>query len=223
MGANAAPKRGFRVKVVGEYHARSAHDGKDRIVKKYEFEANIPSLTCALNTVKNKLLTPVLSKMHEDYVAYRTYHITEITPLDEKSKLQMNKVEVQYMSRQSLVDYITEHALPVDSRLYPDLFNLRVAVQDAKTDPDTYKKKLELRRADLEMDLEIDKLNPGLNEQPETPVNTSINNTPPPVVKKNLSPEALEKKAVDRVDGLREDMIKTGEHGNTPDDEALDV
>ena len=226
MGTNAAPKRGFKVRVVGEYYARSKHDAGKKVVKSYDFEANIPTLTCALNTVKNKLLTPVLKNIHSDYVSYRTYHITEITPLDEKSKLHMNKIEIQYMSRQALVDYIGEHVLPVDSRLYPSLFKLRVAVTEAKTDPDTYLKKLALRKSDLEMDLQIEDLNPGLHDRPETPANVSMANTVPDktkAIKKNITPEKIEQQATDRVKGLPKDMIKTGEHGDTSEDEALDV
>ena len=212
--------KGFKVKVVGEYYARSEVLGEKRVVKQYEFEANIPSLNAALSTVKNKLLTPVLSKKHADYIMYRTYHITEITPLDEASKAQMKKVEIAYMDRASLVDYIQENHLPVDSRLYPDLFKLRVAVQEAKTDPDAYLKKLELRRADLEMELKISELNPGLHDQPETPASVSIANksdkevTPetPPQTKKQITPAKINAQAEERVAGLNKDMIDTGEH-----------
>ena len=221
-------QKGFKVKVVGEYYARSQAVGKEKIIKNYEFEANIPSLTAVLSVVKNKLLAPVLKKLHEDYVMYRTYHIIQITPLDEKSKIQMNKMEVAYMDRNSLVIYITDNALPVESRFYPDLFKLRVAVQEAKIDPASYLKKLELRRADLEMDLEIDKLNPGLHDRPETPeIKVSIVSTPrsslSPAIKKDLSDSGIEKQTSERIGGLRKDMIKLGEHGETPEEETSDI
>lgn len=227
----------FKVKVVGQYYARPASGGKEKILRNYEFEANIPTLTAALSTVKNKLLDPFLSKKYPDYEGYRTYHITQITPLDEKSRQEMNRVEPMYMDRQSLVNYIVEHNLPVDSRLYPDLFKLRVAVQDAKTDVKSYLKKLERRRADLEMDLQIAKLNPAMQNQPETPPSVSIANqskqetavaagTETPK-KKDLSPRSLAKQTDQRVDGLRHDMIKSGEHGEstpeTPGSELDDI
>jgi len=225
--------KGFKVKVVGEYYARSEIMGEKRIVKQYEFEANIPSLTAALSTVKNKLLTPVLSKAHSDYIMYRTYHITGITPLDEASKQQMRKVEIVYMDRTSLVSYIKDNLLPVDSRLYPDLFKLRIAVQDAKTDPDAYLKKLELRRPDLEMDLQIGDLNPELHKQEETPPSVSIANQSktetgpsPNVDKKDLTPASIAKQTTERVEGLNQDMMKTGEHGpldQTVDEELEDI
>ena len=223
-------KTGFKVKVVGEYYARSVAVSKEKVIKNYEFEAIIPSLQSALSTVKNKLLTPMLSKLHEDYIMYRTYHITEIIPLDEKSKQQMKKVEIAYMDRESLVEYIRENNLPVDSRLYPDLFKLRIAVQDAKIDPDAYLKKLALRKDDLELDLTISELNPGLHEKKEEAPSVSMANkttkeailpeTPQPV-KRDLSPSSLEKKTNERVAGLRKDMIDTGEHGEAPEQEGL--
>lgn len=211
--------KGFKVKVVGEYYARSEVMGEKRVVKNYEFEANIPVLTAALSTVKNKLLTPVLKKKHKDYIMYRTYHITEITPLDETSRQQMKKVEIAYMDRASLVEYIQENALPVESRLYPNLFDLRIAVQDAKTDPDAYLKKLALRRADLEMELQIADLNPGLHDEPETPASVSIANkfekeTGPSGQQpaKKITPAKINQQAEERVAGLNKDMQETGEH-----------
>jgi hypothetical protein len=221
MEERVLPKKGFRVKVVGTYYARSQNIGKEKIVKDYEFEAVIPSMVCALNTVKNKLLVPVLKKMHKDFIMYQTYHIVEFHPLNEKAKAQMKKIEIQYMDRKTLVEFITENALPVESRLYPDLFKLRIAVQDAKTDPDNYLKKLDLRREDLEMDLELSNLNPGLHDSAETPASVSVANdsAKESAPKKDLSASGLEKKATDRVEGLNRDMMRMGEHG--PMDQTL--
>ena len=39
-----------------------------------------------------------------------------------------------------------------------------------------------------------------------------------PVAKKNLSKKAIAKQSNDRVDGLRHDMIKEGEHGDTEEE-----
>lgn len=223
------PGKGFKVKIVGEYYARSKAIGGERIISFYEFEAVIPSLTCALSVVKNKLLTPILKKKHEDYIMYRTYHITQITPLDEKSRHQMRKVEVEYMDRLSLVDYITENVLPVESRLYPDLFKLRIAVREAKDDVKGYLKKLELRKTDLEMDVEIASLNPGMNDQPETPASVSMANVstketaPEGVDKPDLTPAGMAVKTTERVEGLRQSMIQTGEHGDSVKDQVDDI
>lgn len=219
---------GFRVKVVGTYIAQSGVMGKEKIVKNYEFDANIPSMRMALSTVKNKLLEPVLSKKYPDYVSYRTYHIIKIIPLDEKSREQLKKIEIQYMTRDMLLDYISENQLPVDANLYPDLLALRVAVQDAKNDPKAYLKKLDRIRPDLEMDLQVAKLNPGIFDEKEQPASVSVANSasrPAPHVtapaKKDTSKEAIEKQTENRVEGLRQDMIESGEHGPT-EEEILD-
>lgn len=218
-------QKGFRVKVSGTYFARSPV-GEKSIVKPYEFEATIPSLNSALSTVKNKLLTPFLSRMFEDYKMFRTYHIIQITPLDEKSKQQMNKVEIQYMDRSALVSYIRDNALPVDSRLYPDLFNLRVAVQDAKNDPEGYLKKLKSVRDSLELDVQLAQMNPELQANPNETPGVSVANTSDVEVsstqtmepaKQKLTKANLEKQTESRVDGLRHDMIQTNEHGDTND------
>lgn len=224
-----AAQKGYRVKVVGTYFARSPVMHEKNVVKNYEFEANIPTLTAALSIVKNKLLNPMLSKKYPDFVAYKSYHIINITPLDEKSRLQMKKVEVQYMDRPTLIDYIDEHALPVESKLYPDLFDLRVAVQEAKDDPDGYLKKLDYRRADLEMNLEISDLNPGLHEESQRESSVSIANRSTKEVspgkaakpKKKLDKSTLEKQTTERVGGLRHDMIKEGEHGEAPEQDDM--
>lgn len=220
--------KGYKVKVVGQYIARSGVLGKERIIKNYEMEANIPSMDRALSVVKNKLLGPVLSKKYEDYVRYRTFHIVQITPLDQASKIALRKVEVRYMDREALINYIHENALPVDHRLYPSLFKLREAVEFAKEDPDGYAKRLELRRADLEMDLELAAMNPeafqdeqsvfetagasislGSSKQPGT-VGTASDKPKNPVTK-----ERLEKQTQNRLEGLKADMKRDNEIGET--------
>ena len=240
--------KGYRVKVVGTYFARSGESGKEKISKNYELEANIPSLDSALSIVKNKILTPVLSKKYSDYIMYRTYHITEIVPLDEKSRLAMRRVEIQYMDWDSLLDYIQDNALPVDPRYYPDLFKLRVAVQEAKEDPEGYVKRLEGKKDDLELDLEISRLNPDLYAKKQNPPKPSasiasgsskptsrkVKDHPKPIpvsedisstpkkIKKPLTKKRVEQQTKERVEGLRQDMIKEGEHSYTTIPDVMD-
>jgi len=168
----------FRVKVVGTYIARSGVMEKEKVKKSYEIEGNIPTTYAALSIVKNKLLSPALAKKYPDYVAFLTYHITEIVPLDEQSRKRMKTDEVSFMDRKSLLDYIRDNGLAsrteydqktkTDIRLgvipeyYPNLFRLREAVQFAKDDPYGYAKHFSLKEADLKMDLEMAACNPGL-------------------------------------------------------------
>lgn len=154
--------RGFKVKVAGEYIARATQVGVGKQIRTYEIEVNIPSMDCALSVIKNKMLTPILSKKYHDYSSYRTYHIVEVAPLDEASAAALKKVNVRYMGRENLLRRIDEENLPVDPDLYPDLFKLREAVIHAGTDPEGYLKKLALRRGDLELEVQLAQLNPEL-------------------------------------------------------------
>jgi len=218
--------KGFKVTVQGLYIARSGVMDKERIVKDYELEANIPTMKCALSIVKNKILDPILKVKYKDYVSYYTYHITQYVPLDEESAKEVAKVEITYMNREALLAYITEHALPVEAHLYPDLFKLREAVQFAKNDTKGYLKKLELRRPDLEMDQEIARLNPTVfseSQQNPTTVGISVGAT-----KKDTSEKKIDKQAQQRTDSVEKEMFKTGELGpldktNTPKDESADL
>ena len=139
------------------------------------------------------------------------------------------------MDRETLKDFILEKNLPVESRLYPDLFKCREAVQMANDDPVTYAKKLKLRKADLELDVQIAALNPGMHEQFEVEAASSISNTstpntadvtpPTPLFsgKKKLDNKTIGAQADNRVEGMRRDMIRDGEHGPTTQEEIDDL
>jgi hypothetical protein len=212
----------FRVKVTGEYIARSPVSEKEKIKRVYEIEGNIPTANGALSIVKNKLLVPALTKKYPDYVSYLTHHIVELIPLDEKSAAEMSQAEVSYMDRDRLLRYIKENALGVDARYYPDLFKLREAVKLAKEDPKGYAAQFALREPDLRLDLEMAACNPQLFQPQETPedgglvATISISDKP-----KALLKTANIKQTEDRLAGLRADQIRDGEMG--PIDEAPDA
>lgn len=206
----------FRVRVVGQYVARSGVMDKEKVKRNYEVEGNIPTLRAALSVVKNKLLGPALSKKYPDYVTFLTYHIVEITPLDARSKEEMGKTEVQFMGREALLSHIKELALPVKAEYYPDLFKLREAVQLAKDDPKAYEKQFALREADLRLDLEMAACNPDLFA--ESGSSGFVASVSVPTSKVKVSPpEKLAKNTGDRLAGLKADQIRDGEMG------ALDV
>jgi len=200
----------FHVKVVGQYVARSGVMEKEKVKKNYEIEGNIPTVTAALSVVKNKLLAPALAKKYPDYVTYLTYNIVEIVPLDEKSKASMRKVEISFMDRATIIDYVKDNALPVQVEYYPNLFRLREAVQLAKEDPKGYKKQFALREPDLRLDLEMAQANPELFESGgANGFVASVGNTPAQPKASNSA--QLAKKTDDRLAGLAAEQIRDGD------------
>lgn len=243
--------RGFTVTVVGEYIARSGVLGNEKVARPYEIEGNIPTLHAALSIVKNKLLDPLLSKKYSDYVTYRTYHITKISPIDPNDASLLADIPVSYMDRESLIQFCKKNNLPVETHLYPDLFKLREAVEFAYTDPKGYVKKLELRRNDLEMDREVAALNPEVYEmehKPESIGSIAVANAPRSghsdnsgnpgtsnefsgfstehKPKKKINNELIEKQSEERINNLQRDMEKDGEllplAEEAPDQKELD-
>jgi hypothetical protein len=209
----------FKVKVQGEYVARSGNSSKEKIKKRYEIEGKIPTINAALSVVKNKLLGPALAKKYPDYVIFLTYHIVEITPLDASAEQQMTKAEVSFMDRPTLIRYIKENALPVDAAYYPDLFKLREAVQYAKDDAEGYVKHFNAHKEDLAMDIAVQQANPDLfDEAPSTKdFVASVSNAKKP---KASSPSDLKIKTEDRIAGLKHEQMRDGEIGPM-DDEGL--
>lgn len=202
----------FKVTVVGNYIARSKVMEKEKIQKPYEITGNIPTLYAALSIVKNKLLGPALAAKYPDYVTFLTYHIVKIEPLDEESKTQLGKMEINFMDRDALLKYIKENALPVDARYYPDLFKLREAVQYAKEDPKGYSAQFALREPDLRLDLEMAQCNPELFKDRDSSSTGFVASISIPAEKlKASSAPLLAKKTDDRLAGLKADQIRDGE------------
>jgi hypothetical protein len=226
----------FKVKVQGQYIARSGVMNNERIVKDYEIEGNIPTMTAALSIVKNKLLAPALAAKYADYIAYRTYHIVEVTPLTEQSKAEFSKKEVAYMSREAIVQHVKENRIgaceaevtvgvdernkPIkktvtypmlDVRYYPDLFKLREAVASAKEDPVGYHKNFASHKEELELDLQMAAANPELFKQKVDPTLAASIQTGSS--KKAPSAPALAKQTTDRVNALGADQTRDGELG----------
>ena len=226
----------FRVKVTGEYIARSPVSEKEKIKKTYEIEGNIPTVYAALSVVKNKLLVPALTRKYPDYVSYLTHHIVEMVPLDEKSVAEMGRAEISFMNREQLIRYVKDNAIGacrievskgefrdfpnLDARYYPDLFKLREAVKLAKEDPVGYQKQFILRQPDLLLDLEMAECNPELFPEQETPQSAGLRATVSLPDRADLSDSskassvpALAKKTGDRLKGLQADQVRDGEMG----------
>jgi hypothetical protein len=215
----------FKVKVVGQYVARSGVLEKEKIKKNYEIEGNIPTLYAALSVVKNKLLGPALAQKYPDYVTFLTYHIVEITPIGSESQAAMDKAEVNFMDRPTLIRYIKDNALQVDANYYPSLFNLREAVQYAKEDPVGYQKHFAIHEPDLRLDLEMAQCNPSLFVSDTQRGGLVASVAIPPMKTKASKPEVLAKKTGDRLGGLTADMVRDGEMGpmDTPQANTLEA
>lgn len=216
-------KKGFEVSVTGEYVAKSGVMGKERVLKNYKIKCVVPSTDKVLSVIKNKILGPKLKKEYDDYILFRTYHILEIKPLSDEDRFSADLSNIRYMDRPSLVEVNRRDALRVPVELYPSLFKLREAVLFAANDPKGYAKHLDIHREDLEMDVEVAKLNPDLQEENSETFEATTEKTPKtkvePRTKKNLSAEHIEKQATDRVESLGKEMIRDGEMGEMDEPE----
>ncbi|MBW1672039.1 MAG: hypothetical protein JRJ45_00085 [Deltaproteobacteria bacterium] len=219
--------KGFEVKLTGEYIAKSGVMGKERILKNYEITCIVPSTDKVLSVIKNKILSPKLKQAYDDYVIFRTYHILEITPLSPEDGFSADLNNIRYMGRQDLERVVRTNALGVPVNLYPSLFKLREAVYFASNDPKGYAKHLGIHREDLELDVQVAKLNPDLQEKDSKIFkNTAKTAGPatPAAPKKDVSEKHIAKQTEDRVEGLGEDMKKEGELGELDDpEETTDI
>jgi hypothetical protein len=217
--------KGFEVVLTGEYVARSGVMGKERVLKNYKITCIVPSTDKVLSVIKNKILGQKLKKEYEDYVLFRTYHILSIKPLSEEDRFSADLSNIRYMDRDSLVGLVKNNALGVPCDLYPSLFKLREAVLFASNDPKGYAKHLDIHRADLELDVEVAKLNPELqqdgSETYEAPTGKIEQKpTPTPSARPPISEARIAKQTENRIEGLGADMKKDGEMGEMDEPEA---
>lgn len=194
----------YKVKVTGQYIARSIQSPEEKTLRPYTVEVIVPAAENVLSVIKNKLLGPKLYATYPDYVRFRTHHILTITPLDAASKAKMEEVPLEYMDRESLLGVIKLHKLKIDARFFPDLFKLREAVIFCKEDPIGFEKHFEAKKADILLDLQIAKLNPELQHEqvdqtvPEPPKPKATT----PLAKAEKNPEVFAKKTEDRINAL---------------------
>lgn len=218
--------KGYEVVVTGEYVAKSGVMGKERILKPYKIKCIVPSTDAVLSVIKNKILGPKLKQEKEDYLMFRTHHILAINPLSEEDRFGADLQNIRYMDRAALEALVKSTALAVPVHLYPSLFKLREAVQFAANDPKGYAKHLEIHKADLELDVEVAKLNPDLQqEDSEIYENTAANpqiKTPAPkaVPGTPISQSRIDKQTEDRIGGLEADMKNDGELGDMDEEKV---
>lgn len=172
---------GFEVTVEGDYFVT---DGRNKGLKRYIFNFKIPSMDSALSVIKNKVLDMVLKKKYSDYISYRTYIITKVTPFGT-AKIS-GAFDLWSSSRDEVERYIRKSdMLVVDGKslgtlkvkFYPTLMGLREAVQLAEADPDRFL----LNQAKLEKDFifteSLRALNPEMYEENEDAPTEDLLNT----------------------------------------------
>jgi len=236
----------FKVTVVGDYIARSGVSDKERIKKPYEIDANLHTLVGVLSIIKNKILPVALPKKYADYITYSTHKISKVVPLDDEGRRQFSKVDVDFMDRETLVQYIAENNIGaceveeivgigedgkqikqrreyprLDPRYFPDLFLLRERVKAAKDDAPGFHKWFKLHKTDLELDIQVAAANPELfNQTVDASVVTSSKATPKG---KRLPAETHIKQSSDRVAGLAADQRASGEIGPEDPEQPTDA
>lgn len=201
----------YKIKVGGEYFARSQFSQNESVIKQYSVEVKVISLELLTSTVKNKLLMPALLKNYPDALQFRTHHILLIEPLDEESREAMIKTDPKFMNREDLIRFIKHKELEVDARYFPNLFKLREAVGSALVDPINFKKNFEANREDIVEDIKLHKLNPELYGESMGEFESSVP-TPPttqstPKIKAIKDPIDFEKQTNDRFRSMGDDLV----------------
>ena len=155
--ATDTPPPAFTVNLEGTYYASTGHG---KITKPYNITVRLPAecMDRALSVIKNKLLTPLLSKKYEDFSGYRTYSITDISA-PKGAELKTNNVRL--MNRAQLKAYAESRDLLVDDTIYPKMQDFREAVMMAEEDPKRYAVHEESLRQSAELDNMLGELNDG--------------------------------------------------------------
>lgn len=159
--STAAGGTGYRVKVRGEYFAKVAGADKEKVQKPYEIEFNVTKLEGCLSVIKNRLLDVGLRKhpvYGRDYVTFKTHQIVGAVPLGSTPP----STNLQFMDRAQLEGHILERGIPLESKEYPDVVQLRDAVIDWTLSPKGFEEREAKRQADRREQRELEALNPGL-------------------------------------------------------------
>jgi hypothetical protein len=124
----------YRCTVEGMYYA-SAGSGVSAVLKPYRIEVRLPHslMGRALSAIKNAYLEDALRAKYPDFIGYQTHILTDSYREDGGEV-----TDPQLMSRDALLDYISDELLPIQDYLYPDLADLRQAVADAENDMESF-------------------------------------------------------------------------------------
>lgn len=163
MGETAKSK-GFEITVIGEYYTLSETVGKKKLLP-YTLKVNLPSMDSALSVIRNKLLPKLLKAKYPGYIAYRTHQIIDVKNLDSPGHVP--GLTPREMNHEQLIEYVASKELPVNIEAFPELDNLRKAVDLAETRPDEFKIFQEESLKDVKLEKELKERNPEYKKGPE--------------------------------------------------------
>ena len=158
----AAPKKGFKVTVRGEYYALAA-DMRRKTPMPYEIDVILPSMDSALSIIKNKLLAKALRYRYKDFQDFRTHEIINVVDLSGQTT---EGLIPSYMNKQQLVRYVKAEKLPVDVEAYIQLEDFRKAIHLAETNPKEFIIFQDNAKKNAKIERELNELNPELNNAP---------------------------------------------------------
>lgn len=167
-------KSGYKITVGGQYYVASGDKGK--ALKSYEFEINLPSMDRALSVIKGHVLDRVLSSMYPDYVRYRTHIILDVVPFGNVTQA---KAHIWQMNRPTVISYIRENELPVNTEIYKTLMSLREAVTSAEADVDNFLRIQAKKEKEFATVKDIMDLNPEMYSDPEEDASASPSDLKP--------------------------------------------
>lgn len=174
----------FIVTVEGQYYA----EGKK--LKRYKYECNLPDMKKAMSVIKNKIAERKLQRLYPDFVAVRTYAITDVRTEDGKPAAPDTDNPHQ-MTVDQLKDIVITKKLPINPKEYSDIVQFRQDVADALKDQDTFLINKRIRDEKEAEDRKLAELNPDLVDEELQPTEPYRQPVEPPA-QGNAFDEAIE-------------------------------
>lgn len=149
--------RGYAVTVEGEFYVASKESPSKKLKQPYRIVVNLPSLTGALSTIKNKLLDKMLRMKYPGYAGFRTHEIVEAKALTADTPMPNN---VAFMDEPKLRAFIADREIPIPADRYAgDVKNLRASVTDFLLNPKGFEEREQKRVAAIAEDKALAELN----------------------------------------------------------------
>lgn len=141
----------YEVTVGGEYYAAQANGQK--VVKPYTITLRLdltpemkqagPLCIIRREILKEKPGKPFLPRtLYPDWLRYRTHRIENTVHITTHKPA----TDLRLMNRAQLLGAIGQKGLPIDGDLYPEITDLRQAVQDYIENPEAFEARQEKRR-----------------------------------------------------------------------------
>lgn len=179
--AKKKPKRNYiyEVRAQGEYYAQF---GKLKETRPFQLVLQLDQSAYDagfLSVIRNNILDdkacqPALQAAFPGWRRRRTCEITSAINITDKNA-QVSSLRM--MNRKQIINYINHTGSEIDPELYPELADLRQAVQDEAEAPEQFLKNQDKRRASkgaqLAVHRSVHKLNPWLTDPSKNPNGTA--------------------------------------------------